>query len=79
MTLPVLFAILASSMVRNSPCIQTLTTSVPERSLRLRDLVLVVGEFQVDPAGVDVEALAEVLEAHGRALDVPAGEAVAPR
>ena len=52
---------------------------VAERALRLRDLVLVVRELQVDPAGVDVEALAEVLQAHRRALDVPAGEAVAPR
>jgi hypothetical protein len=32
------------------------------------------GKLQVDPAGVDVELLAEVLERHGRALDVPARE-----
>ncbi len=46
--------------------------------LALGDLVLVVGEDVVHAAGVDVEALAEVLHAHRRALDVPAGPAGAP-
>ena len=32
---------------------------------------------EVDPAGVDVESLAEVLEARGRALDVPPRKPVA--
>ena len=40
-------------------------------------LVLVVGEAQVDAAAVDVEGVAEVLARHGRALEVPAGTAVA--
>ena len=40
--------------------------------LRLRDLVLVVREDEVDAAGVQVEARPEVAHAHGRALDVPA-------
>ena len=44
----------------------------------LGDLVLVVGEDVVDAAGVDVEARPEVAECHRRALDVPAGEALAP-
>src|SRR5213594_2255372 len=37
------------------------------------DLILVVREDVVRPAGVDVEGLAQVLHAHGRALEVPAG------
>ena len=45
----------------------------------LRDLRLVVWEDVVGAAGVDVEALAEQRHGHGRALDVPAGESVAPR
>ena len=45
---------------------------------RLGNLALVVGEEQVHAAAVDVELLAQILGAHGRALEVPAGEAVAP-
>ena len=45
----------------------------------LGDLVLVVGELEVDAAAVDVEAFAEDLPRHGRAFDVPAGAAPAPR
>ncbi len=45
----------------------------------LRDLVLVVGEDEVLPAGVQVERLAEVLHAHRRALDVPARPAPSER
>ena len=52
--------------------------AMAEGALRLGDLVLVMRELQVDPAGVDVESLAEVLELHGGALDVPAGKAIAP-
>ena len=47
------------------------------RRLRLGDLVLVMGEHQVDAAGVDVEARPEVAHAHGGALDVPAGPPLA--
>ena len=50
-----------------------------ERALGLGDLVFVVGEDQVGAAAVDVEPLAEVAVRHRRALDVPAGAAVAPR
>jgi hypothetical protein len=39
----------------------------------------VVREAQVDAAGVQVDPLAEQVQRHGRALDVPAGEADAPR
>ena len=46
--------------------------------LGLDELVLVVREDQVEPAAVDVEVAAEVLHAHGRALDVPAGPARPP-
>ena len=41
------------------------------RGLRLRDLVLVVREHEVNAAGVDVERLAQVALAHRRAFDVP--------
>ena len=46
-------------------------------ALALRDLVFVVREHQVFAAGVQVEALAQVLHGHGGALDVPAGTAAA--
>ncbi len=46
---------------------------------RLRDLVLVVREDEVEPAAVDVERRAQVLRRHRRALQVPAGAAAAPR
>src|SRR5262245_44733167 len=36
-------------------------------------------ELEVETAAVDLEARAEVLLGHGRALDVPAGPATAPR
>ena len=52
---------------------------VAEGGRGLRDLALVVREHQVHAAAVDVEALAEVLGTHRRALHVPAGEALAPR
>ncbi len=52
---------------------------VPDRGLGLRALVLVVREAQVDAAGVHVERLAEVVQRHRRALDVPAREARPPR
>ena len=47
-------------------------------SVALGDLALVVWEDVVDAAGVDVEPGPQVLDRHGRALDVPSGEAVAP-
>ena len=43
--------------------------------LRLRDFVFVVRKDEVFAAEMDVEALAQVLHAHGGALDVPAGTA----
>ena len=49
------------------------------RGLGLRDLVLVVREDQVAAAAVHVEVHAEQLLRHRRALDVPAGPAIAPR
>ena len=45
----------------------------------LGPLVLVVRELQVEPAAVQVEALAEQAEAHHDALAVPARPPVAPR
>ena len=52
---------------------------VADRALGLGDLVFVMGEAQIVATGVDVEALAQVLHGHRRALDVPAREALAPR
>ena len=45
----------------------------------LGDLAFVVREHQVHAPAMDVEPFAEVARAHGRALHVPAGKAVAPR
>ena len=47
--------------------------------VRLRDLVLVMGEDEVQAAAVDVELGTEVLLGHRRALEVPAGPAGTPR
>ncbi len=49
-----------------------------ERAARLRDLVLVVREHEIDAAAVDVEGLAEMLPRHRRAFDVPARPARRP-
>lgn len=48
------------------------------RRLRLGDLALVVGELEVYPPSVQVKPLPQVLEAHGGALNVPAGVALPP-
>ena len=49
------------------------------RGQRLRGLVLVVREDEVDAAAVDVELDAQQRLGHRRALDVPARPAAAPR
>ena len=41
-------------------------------------LILMVREAQVNAAAVDVESVAQVASAHGRALQVPAGAAASP-
>ena len=51
----------------------------PPDGLRLRPLVLVVREDEVEPAAVDPELRPERLLGHRRALDVPARPARAPR
>src|SRR5579864_4574916 len=48
------------------------------RTLALGDLVLVVRKDEIEPAAMDVEALAQIAFAHGGALDVPAGAAAPP-
>ena len=48
-------------------------------ALTLRDLVFVVRKDQINAAGVNVERLPQVLHAHRRALDVPAGPSRAQR
>ena len=45
----------------------------------LGDFVLVVREDEVHATGVQVEGIAEVFVAHGRAFQVPAGATLAPR
>ena len=52
---------------------------VATSSHRLSYFALVVREHKVHTAAVDVEFLAEVFCSHGRALQVPARESVAPR
>ena len=52
--------------------------AVSEIGLALRDLVHVVNLAVVDAAGMDVEVIAQVLHAHDRALEVPAGGARPP-
>lgn len=51
----------------------------PEIPLILRHLVRVVKLAMVHAAGVDIERRAQVLQAHYRAFEVPAGEPPAPR
>ena len=42
---------------------------------RLRNFVFMMRKNQVDAAGMDIERLAQVLDGHHGALDVPAGPA----
>src|SRR5207249_10937377 len=55
------------------------SSELPARSPRLRDLVLVMREHEVEPSAMDLEYRAEVLLGHRGALDVPAGSPRAPR
>ena len=71
--LPIDLAIFWPPSRRKALCSQKLTNFLPGGGLGLRDLVLVVREDEVHAAGVDVERLAQVPHAHGRAFDVPAG------
>jgi hypothetical protein len=61
-----------------SLCIQTCAKLPRVGAAGLGDLVLVVGELEVEAAAVDVEGGAEKLVRHGGAFDVPAGAAAAP-
>ncbi len=47
-------------------------------SHRLGYLTLVMGEFQVHSAAMDIESFSEVFLTHGGALEMPAGKSVAP-
>jgi hypothetical protein len=58
-------------------CIQ-ISANFRRGAAGLRDLVLVVRELEIEAAAMDVEVFAELLHAHGRALDVPARATVAP-
>ena len=50
-----------------------------ESGFTLGDLVLMMGEDIVYAPGVDIQLLSHVLGGHGRALDVPPREPLAPR
>ena len=76
--LPSDLLIFSPAVVIQALCIQYDANVEPGRA-GLGLLVLVVREAQVDAAAVDVEAAAEVLQRHRRALDVPAGPSRAPR
>ena len=52
---------------------------LPAGAARLGELVLVVGEDEVQAAAVDLEARSQKAFGHGGALDVPAGTANSPR
>lgn len=47
--------------------------------LTLSQLIVMVRELQIDPSGVNIQLVAADVWGHGRALDVPAGAAEAPR
>ena len=68
-----------SSAIRIIPlCIQMRASGTLAGALGLGDLVLVMGEDEVDAAAVDLEVGAQLLLGHRRALDVPAGAPLAP-
>ena len=77
--LPTDFDIFSSSIWTIPLCIQIRARGDAAGRLGLGDLVLVVGEDEVDAAAVDREVGAELLLGHRRALDVPARAARAPR
>ena len=47
--------------------------------LRLRDLIFVMRELQILTAGVNIDGRSQIFFGHGRAFDMPAGSAHAPR
>ena len=51
---------------------------MPLGGYALRYLAFVVGKHEVHAAAVDVEFLAEILLPHRGALEMPAGESLAP-
>src|SRR3990167_7201066 len=48
-------------------------------ALALRDLVFVVGEYEVYSASVNIKALSEIFESHRRTFNMPAGPPFSPR
>src|SRR6185503_19515163 len=51
----------------------------PSVAFTLRNLILVVRKEVIHAAGVNVDLLAQMLDRHRAALDMPAGESTAPR
>src|SRR5579864_3678600 len=49
------------------------------RAAALRDLILMVGKDEIEPAAMNVDRFAKVGPDHRRAFDVPAGAPAAPR
>ena len=58
-------------------CIQIVCEAMTERA-RLRELVLVVREAEIEPTAVDLELRSEMLRRHRGALDVPSRSSRAP-
>src|ERR1700680_459905 len=52
---------------------------LPRRALALRNFVFMMRKREIDPAGVNVQRLAEILHRHRGAFDVPARAAFADR
>ena len=59
--------------------VHPVTSKTITGSVRLRNLVLVVRELQIQPAAVHIKLRAQVIGGHRRALQVPARAAITPR
>ena len=69
--------IFSPDVVTHALCVQYVANGIARR-VRLRDLVLVVRENQVQPAAVDVERRTQVPMRHRRALQVPTRPCLVP-
>lgn len=63
----------------NRSAVEKVERRAHREALRLRDLVLVVREHQVDAPGVDIHGVPEVTPCHSTALDVPPRPPLAER
>ena len=72
------FAHLVLAAIKHAGVHPVAHEGLASEAFRLSDLRLVVRENEIAAAAVDGEALAQVLHAHCRAFDMPAGAALAP-